>query len=133
MRFAYVQSGFVVEAWSKDPFELFQPGYAALFVACPDEVQTGWTFDGTTWAEPVPPAPQVPQSVTMRQARLALLGAGMLTQVNAAITQADQAAQIEWEYAQTVERNSALVQTLAAGLGLTDADLDALFVAAATL
>ena len=68
------------------------------------------------WEGPLPePAPlpvPVPQSVTMRQARLALLGAGLLDDVDAAlaaIPDATQrrAAQIEWEYAATVERISA--------------------------
>jgi hypothetical protein len=67
----------------------------------------------------------------MRQARLALLQAGLLDQVDAAIT--DPAARIEWEYATTVERNSSLVQSLASGLGLTEPQLDDLFTLAATL
>ena len=80
----------------------------------------------------------IPQSVTMRQARLALLGAGHLVGVDAAIAAIPddmqrQAAQIEWEYAQTVDRNAPFTQTLATALGLSDADLDALFTAAAAL
>jgi hypothetical protein len=82
-------------------------------------------------APPTPAPPLIPTSVTMRQARLALLGAGLLEQVNAAIT--DPAAQIEWEYATTVERNSPLVQNLSIGLGLTEQQLDDLFTTAATL
>jgi hypothetical protein len=80
---------------------------------------------------PEPPPPAIPASVTMRQARLALHRAGLLTQVNSTIT--DPEAQIEWEYATTVERNSPLVQNLAAGLGLTEQQLDDLFTTAATL
>lgn len=80
---------------------------------------------------------QIPTSVTMRQARLALLGAGLLDSVNAAIAAMPaherSAAQIEWEYAQTVDRHSPFTQQLAAGLGLTDAQLDALFTTAASL
>lgn len=80
----------------------------------------------------------VPQFVTMRQARLALLGAGLLDDVDAAITAITdpvqrRAAQIEWEYAQTVDRASAFMQQLAAGLGLTDTQLDDLFTQAAAL
>jgi hypothetical protein len=80
----------------------------------------------------------VPQMVTMRQGRLALLGAGLLDQVDAAlaaIPDATQrrAAQIEWEYAQTIDRPSAWVANLSAALSLTDEQLDALFVAAAAL
>jgi hypothetical protein len=80
---------------------------------------------------PPPPPPVIPTSVTMRQARLALLGAGLLDQVNAAIT--DPAAQIEWEYATTVDRTSDLTQALAAGLGLTEQQLDELFTQASAL
>lgn len=81
--------------------------------------------------------PPVPQQVTMRQARLALLAAGLLDSVNVAIaampTPERSAAVIEWEYAQTVDRHSPFTQQLAAGLGLTDAQLDALFTTAASL
>lgn len=79
----------------------------------------------------------IPQSVTMRQARLALLQAGLLDDVAAAIaalpSPQKEAAAIEWEYSQTVERNRPFVLTLGPALGLTSAELDALFVQAATL
>lgn len=79
----------------------------------------------------------VPQSVTMRQARLALHAAGLLSGVNAAIASLEEpaktAAQIEWEYASAVERNAGLVPAMAAALGMSDADIDDLFVTAATL
>jgi hypothetical protein len=86
---------------------------------------------GGTITPPEPPPPVVIASVTMRQARLALHRAGLLDQVDAAITDAE--ARIEWEYATTVERNSPLVQNLAAGLGLTEQQLDDLFTQAAGL
>lgn len=82
-------------------------------------------------------APPVPASVTMRQARLALLQAGHLAAVTAALAatpgMAGEAARIEWEYASTLERDSALVQAFAAQLGLSGAALDALFTTAASL
>lgn len=88
----------------------------------------------------VPPPPEpvaVPRIVTMRQARLALLGAGKLAAVNAAInalpSPTKEAAQIEWEYSQEVNRQNGLVSQLAPLLGMTEADLDALFVAGAAL
>ena len=82
--------------------------------------------------------PQVPQQVTPRQARLALLQIGKLDAVSAALAAIPDpaqrtAAQIEWEYATVIERNSPLVQSLAAGLNLTDAQLDDLFTQAAGL
>jgi len=44
-----------------------------------------------------------------------------------------QAAQIEWEYATTVVRDSSWVQSLGPVLGLSAAQIDALFIAAAKL
>ncbi len=79
----------------------------------------------------------VPVSVSMRQARLALLGAGLLAAVNDAVAAMPgvegEAARIEWEYARDVRRDSPLVQGLSGVLGLDAAQLDALFVAAAAL
>ena len=97
----------------------------------------GWLYDGQTFnAPPAPPVP-VPDSVTMRQARLALLGAGLLSQVDAAIaampSPQKEAAQIEWEYAATVERNSPLIGQLAPALGMTEAEMDQLFIEASLL
>ena len=88
-------------------------------------------------AVPIPPVPTVPASVTMRQARLALLGAGMLQPVDAAIaampSPAKEAAQIEWEFSNEVQRHNGFVEQLGPALGLTPAQVDALFVAAAKL
>lgn len=79
----------------------------------------------------------VPQEVTMRQARLALHAAGKLTSVNAAISALPDppktAALIEWEYSSTVRRDSQFVAMLGPVLGLDSAALDALFVAASKL
>ena len=79
----------------------------------------------------------VPHAVTMRQARLALLGAGLLASVGAAIdglpSPQKEAARIEWEYATEVQRASGLVPIMVAALGLDDAALDALFIEAAAL
>ena len=89
--------------------------------------------DTITW--PIPPTPPVPvpAQVTMRQARLALLGAGLLTSVETAIAGAGQAAQIEWEYAAVVERASGLVPAMATALGMSEQQIDDLFILAATL
>lgn len=82
-------------------------------------------------------APVIPQSVTMRQARLALLGAGKLAMVDAAIDSMPEpnksAARIEWEYSNEVQRHNGFVEALGPALGMTSAQIDALFVAAAKL
>ena len=75
--------------------------------------------------------------VTPRQARLALLGAGLLDQIEAGIAALPEptktAVTIEWEYATHVDRNSQWVGALAQALQLTDEQLDQLFEVAATL
>lgn len=77
------------------------------------------------------------QRVTPRQARLALLASGDLAAVEAALQglpEPDRTAAItEWEYANTVERNSAWIAQMTVVLGKTEAEMDALFDLAATL
>lgn len=89
--------------------------------------------------EYIPPHPveTVPQEVTMRQARLALLAAGKLAGVEAAIASMPEpqrtAASIEWEYSNALQRSNPFVAQLGAALGVDDAAIDALFVAASKL
>ncbi len=97
-------------------------------------------FAGDGWivADEEPPiAASVPAEVTMRQARLALHAAGKLVAVNATINALPDppktAALIEWEYSNTVRRDSQFVALLGPALGLDAAGLDALFVAASKL
>ena len=86
-------------------------------------------------ADPVTPA--VPTVVTMRQARLALLQAGLLGTINSAVatmTGAEgDAARVTWEFSTEVRRTDPLVAQLAAQLGLDDAVLDDMFTKAAAL
>lgn len=95
-----------------------------------------WALTNETLPADVVVAPRITK-VTMRQARLALLGAGLLPTVNAAIAampgaQGD-AARIEWEYSQEVQRDRGLGSALGSQIGMTEAQLDALFTAAAAL
>lgn len=77
----------------------------------------------------------VPHVVTMRQAKLALLQAGLLDEVDAAIAAeaTPKAIKIEWEYASEVQRDWVNTLGLAEMLGLSDEQLDNLFVLAASL
>jgi hypothetical protein len=100
----------------------------------PNELVDGqWRM---TWVE-YTPEPEVVTQVTQRQARLALLGAGLLSGVEAALDAMPEpqrtAAKIEWEYALFIDRNGQLTLSLAAALGLTEQQMDALFTQAATL
>ncbi len=97
-----------------------------------------WLAEGN---EPLPADSVIPPKVTevtMRQARLALLGAGLLDDVDAALNAIPNEAQrkaalIEWEFSNTVQRDMSLVQQLAPALGLSEQQLDNLFAQAAQL
>lgn len=75
---------------------------------------------------------KVPQVVSMRQARLALLEAALLDDITTAITKLGQAAAIEWEYATEVRRDSPLIALVAANNSMQETDIDNLFILAAS-
>lgn len=81
-----------------------------------------------------PPAPDVhTTTITMRQARLYLHQAGLTDQVESLVSTLDEAAQIEWQYATTVEINSPIVQLMCAQLERTDEQVQEMFDEAAKL
>lgn len=84
------------------------------------------------------PPPPVPSSVTRRQARQALLLAGLLSQVQPAIDAIPNAATramvaIEWADSLYFERDRPALIGLATALGMTSAQLDQLFITASKL
>lgn len=96
--------------------------------------QNGWVFVNPPEPEQEePPLNGVPQVVTRFQARAALHLAGLLTTVESLMTdpQTDMLARLAWQDAQEFRRQSPTVLSMAATLGLTDAQLDALFTTAA--
>jgi hypothetical protein len=93
--------------------------------------------DGLEPAPAVAPTPVIPDQVTMRQARLALLGSGLLDRVSPAIealpSPHKEVARIEWDYSSAVVRSRPLVGMLGQQLNLTEQQLDQLFITAAGL
>lgn len=75
----------------------------------------------------------IPQSVSRFQARAALHLSGLLETVEAmmAAPETPALAKLAWADAQEFKRNSPTVLSLSASLGLTEAQLDALFTTAA--
>lgn len=76
------------------------------------------------------PPPAVPEFVTNLQARKAIRAAGLKPDVDAAVQAGSEELQEEWQFAQEIRRDSARIGELAGVLGLDDAALDALFIAA---
>lgn len=84
-----------------------------------------------------PPTP-IPQTVTRRQAKQALLIGGKLSLVQPAIDAIPEATQrgliqIEWDDSQEFQRNRASVIAIGTAIGLDSEGIDDLFVLAATL
>ena len=126
-RFAIIDDGVVTNIAEAD-----EP-LADNWIADTGNAQIGGTWDGAAF-HPVPvPSPPAPQSVSMRQARLALLAAGLLDGVEAAIKASDRAAEIEWEYAADVRRDHPMIAVMQQAQGLSDAQVDTLFTEAARL
>lgn len=138
MAYAFVQDNVAVEVVSSDPRMLFVPHYASQFVVAPDNVQAGWIVANDDWQPPPAASTVVPISVSRRQGRQALLLAGKLSLVQPAIDAIADAtqrgmAQIYWDDSQEFERNHPTLIALATQIGLTDADLDSLFITAKAL
>lgn len=135
MRHAIIDSGVVVNVTVAD--EEF--GVSQGWVQIPDGFGIGALYDGEIFSHPVvePEPDPIPTVVSMRQARLALHAHGWLPLIDGAIDDLTEPqktqARIEWEYAQTVNRDSPIVVMLSAELGMTEEQLDLLFTAAAAL
>ena len=71
-------------------------------------------------------------TITMRQARLYLYSVDKLEDVETMV-QTRKDWQIEWEYTSEVERSSLLMSTIKDKLGLSDIEVDDMFIAASKL
>ena len=97
----------------------------------PDQVVGDEVHTGIATTEPIPIP--IPQTVTPRQFRLALINAGIaLSSIEASLAD-NELAMVEWEYASEIRRDHALIDQLAAGFGKTEEEVDDLFRLAATL
>lgn len=140
MKHAIIQEGKVINVVVATPEFATDQGW----VPAPAEVNPGWAYDGTTFTdvEALTPAEALQAQrealvVTMRQARLALNASGHLASIPAlmdAMAEPDKSNfQIEWEYSTTVERLDPWVINMGTALGLSDTQIDDLFMLAITL
>ena len=122
----------------EDVVEITTEQYKELLSGQSDGKLITYGDDGFPLLSDRPPIPlQIPQKVTMRQARRALYAAGLLTGVEAAIDALPEpprtAARIEWDYASEVHRASEFVTLLGAALELDKQSLEDLFLKASEL
>ncbi|NYT38856.1 hypothetical protein ERD78_18930 [Allopusillimonas soli] len=83
----------------------------------------------------VAPAPIIPQRVTAAQGGIALIQAGLMDAVQAAVDDAQTPAEVKWAWAKARdwERPSPALAYLADKAGITSAQMDDLFTAAAQI
>lgn len=95
-----------------------------------DEVSKSWVEDDTLKKEYEKSL--IPKTITLRQARLYLLSIELLDDLENIIIQ-NRAYQIEWEYANNIERESSLVKILGETLNLDDTAIDNMFMEASKI
>jgi hypothetical protein len=115
------------DVWSRAAMAYIPAPPGEIIVPMPSEQRLTVFLSAT--GEPGPVA-IVPASVTPYQARIAINAAGLRSAVEAAVASADQGVKDAWEYGVEVRRDSPFIVAMQGGLGLTDAQVDALFIAA---
>lgn len=124
----YVQ---VSAATSEAALALHPPG--TLLVPLRPSEHHEWQGGSWAYVPPMSGPPIVPSSVTRAQAMVALYEAGLLATVEAAVAAHPyEVVRIWWANALQIERGNAYLAGVAEELGLTEAQIDALFVAAST-
>lgn len=96
-----------------------------------------WNEDSKSWVEDKELKKEyekslIPRTITLRQTRLYLLSINLLDDLENIISQ-NRAYQIEWEYANQIERESPLVVILGQALGLSEERIDEMFIEASKL
>ncbi|MXO73588.1 hypothetical protein [Alteraurantiacibacter buctensis] len=147
-RYAIIENGNVANVALADAEFAAEQGW----IAAPDSVAPGWSYDGQEFVPPPDPAPTVPATISDRQffQQLALLGkitqAEALDAVGPGIIPASMGALIDMLPAEqqftarmllsgatSFERHHPLTPVLGGMYGLADDDLDALWIAGAAL
>jgi hypothetical protein len=138
-RFARIDQGFVREVIQVPSgvqiTDLFHPELAVTFRLCGEMVEHGWSYENEIFAPPATPPERTPEekraampNLTARQLRLGLLHLGKLSGVPSAIAALSEPeksqAEIEWDYASEFRRLHPLIVRLIPILGLTDEQVD---------
>lgn len=106
-------------------------GSAVVF----DMPPSGWgqEFDLSSaepYSEEIDYREDIPQAISRFQARAALLDAGLLADVEIALADADPLTQLAWAEAIEWRRDSPTIAAIGDALGLTEEDIDDLFIEA---
>lgn len=130
MKYAYIKNMIAADVVRVDPFGIFHPEYAAMFVEVPNEVEAGWVIDvNGNWSAP-PVIVTVPQEISPLQGLLTLDKFGLSTAYEAWSTDPSRtfAERTFINRAQTWRRNDPTLLAAAEAFNLTSAQLDELFI-----
>jgi len=105
-----------------------QPEWVECFPKDDGEFYDSYNIDGTPDLN-YRAVVEVPQSITPAQARIILHRNGLLDAVEEAV-KLDKEFEIYWEYGLEVNRNDTILLSMANALGLSDDQLDGLFMEA---
>lgn len=133
MRAHIIDAGIISNTIEVDSLD-FMPGLVAAVAG----EGIGWSYDGQTFTPPPAPpapAPTVPQSVSRAQGKAALVTAGLwssaLSYISDIVDNNQRAlAEIALHDTQEWQRDSPMLNAMAFGLGLTNTQLDDLFISA---
>lgn len=143
LKFTPAQDNWQEVTWLEDGKELKHTSYhpTQLDLLQADAAAMGTPLDAyadmlnewvASYVTPPPDPIVVPQIVSMRQARRALNSIGLLQTIDSLIKTLSIDDQIEWEYATEVQRNYPLLKNIQQSAGLTDKQIDDLFILANT-
>lgn len=110
------------------PYTIVVRGEEEIFTptAIPCRPDESYYWDGTEWQKHIAP---VPTQITKLQAYTAMATLGYTEAFDTFMAQ-NPTAKIAWDLASMVERSNPLVSALASALGLSDADIDTVFITA---
>jgi len=117
------------------PNSVYAPGYELHAETHSDHT---YPIDGWYWFDTLDAAlsglPKAASTtITPLQAKMALLGAGLLDTIETMIASADRATQLAWSEAVSFNRSSAVLNGMAIALGMTTEQLDELFLIASQI
>lgn len=129
MKNAFTNANGILTAWGATKFNNDD---TAMEVEDDFSLEPGrWQLSAGAWIPYTIPA-TVPTTCTRKQGNLALFYLGFLNEVEAVIATASRNVQIAYNDATTFERTDPFLQMLVSDLGLTSAQLDQLFILAAS-
>lgn len=109
------------------------PTYPEGTINVPLKPDADHEWQDGAWIYVPPPPPPIPDRVTARQFKLALLQAGMLASVEGWIGSQSQAVQIAYNNSGTFVRTEPMMEAGMMALGFTPEQIDAFFTAAAEI